>query len=78
MTALRERRTKLTFETASELRDGRRYRPIVIEAEPEFAVVRLKGTRQRLTVTWEAIAHLAYKMEAAKVRSEKQRQKGAK
>jgi len=76
MTALRERRSRLVFETASELRDGRRYRPIVIEAEPEYAVVRLKGTRQRLAVTWEAVAHLAYKIEAARVRAEKLKARG--
>lgn len=76
MTALRSRRTRLTFETASEVRDGRRYRPIVIEAEPEYAVVRLKGTRQRLTVTWEAVYHCAAKLEAVRLRAEKLKARG--
>lgn len=76
MTALKARKSKLTFETASEVRDGRRYRPIVIEAEPEYAVVRLKGTRQRLTVTWEAVYHVAAKIEAARVRAEKLKTRG--
>jgi hypothetical protein len=71
MTALAQRKTKLTFETADSIRQGRSSRPIVIEAEPEYAVLRLKGTRGRLTVTWAGIYVFAAKCKADSIRREK-------
>jgi len=48
MTALEQRKTRLTFQTADELRETGKTRAVIIEAEPAFAVFRLKGTRHRI------------------------------
>ncbi len=52
MTALYQRKTRLTFQTADELRESGKTRAVIIEAEPSFAVFRLKGTRHRISVSW--------------------------
>lgn len=71
MSKLETRKTKLTFQTASTVRSGRRHRPIVIEAETTFALVRLAGTHTRFTVPYDAIYDLGCKLEARRVRAEK-------
>lgn len=71
MTALRARKSRLTFETADLQREAGRYRPVVIEAEPEACIVRLKGTRTRLAVSWAGIYQYAAKCEADRIRREK-------
>ena len=71
MTALRERKSKLTFETSDLHRECGKYRAVVIEAEPEFAILRLKGTRTRLSVSWAGIYAFAARCEADRVRREK-------
>jgi hypothetical protein len=71
MTALRERKTRLTFETADEIRDRGRYRAVVVEAEPDYAVLRLKGTRHRFQVSWAGLYQYAAKCEVDRLRREK-------
>ena len=53
MTSLAERKTKLTFESCSTVRERGRSREVVIEAEQTFAYVRLKGTRTRFAIEVE-------------------------
>ena len=50
--------------------DGK-YRKIVLEPQPFMLEVRLKGTRRRLSVSYEAIFELASKIEANRARAEK-------
>ena len=71
MSKLETRKTKLTFETASTFRDGRKPRRIVVEAEPTFAFVRLAGTRTRYAIEWDAIMSAAIKLAVAAQRREK-------
>jgi hypothetical protein len=72
MTALRERKTRLTFETADELRERGDYRAVVVEAEPTHAVLRLKGLRNRVSISWGAVYQFAMKLRADQLRREKQ------
>lgn len=71
MGKLTQRKTKLTFETASEVRYRRQDRALIIEAEPTHVVIRLKGTRQRLSLSWDGIYAYAALKAADKVRAEK-------
>jgi hypothetical protein len=77
MTPLTARKTRLTFETASTVRERGRYREVVIEAEPAYAVVRLKGTRGRFLVAWDAVYGLAARQAAEQKRREKLARKKA-
>jgi hypothetical protein len=43
MSKLTQRKSKLIFETADAKKSRGRYREVVIEAFPEYALVRLKG-----------------------------------
>jgi hypothetical protein len=78
MTALEQRKTKLTFETADGIRETGRHRAVVIEAEPEYAVFRLKGTRHRIRVSWAGLYQFAAKCEADRARRDKDAERTAK
>lgn len=71
MMALSERKTRLIFETDDTVRERGKSRSVVIEARPRYAVVHLKGTRTRFTASWDAIYHLAARIEADRLRREK-------
>jgi len=71
MTALDQRKTRLTFQTADELRETGKTRAVIIEAEPAFAVFRLKGTRHRISVSWVGLYQFAAKCEADRARRDK-------
>lgn len=78
MTALRERRTKLSFETGCEIRERGKYRTVVIETTGEYtAVVRLKGTRTRFAFDWASVYRLAVKQHVNQLRVEKLRARAA-
>ena len=70
MTYLRDRKSRLSFVTNSTARYRGRDRAIVMEALPEYAAVRLLGTRTRYEVSWRAIFDLAAEI---RVRRERQR-----
>jgi hypothetical protein len=70
MTALSKRKTKLTFETADTVRERGRLREVVIEAQPFFCLVRLKGMRSSMPISYGAIYHVAAKIAAEKRRAE--------
>lgn len=72
MTALSERKTRLTFETADVVRERGKQREVVIECESAYyASVRLKGTRTRFQISYAAIYQAAARIEAMRLRSEK-------
>jgi hypothetical protein len=85
MSKLATRKTKLTFETADEMRERGQYRQVIVEAQPTFAVLRLKGLRKTVTITWAGIYSYATKLEvehakalkeAAKKEMRKNRRRG--
>jgi hypothetical protein len=59
MNYLRERKRRLSFITNSTARYRGKERAIVIEVFPEYAAVRLLGTRSRYEVSWRAVFELA-------------------
>jgi hypothetical protein len=74
MTTLATRKTRLIFTTADEIRERGKFRPVVIEARPGCAVVRLLGLRTAYTITYGAIYHCAAKAAANAARAEKKAQ----
>jgi len=71
MTALRERKSKLQFETDRELKYRGKYRAIVVHPQPFYCSVRLKGTRQSFDIAWDTIYFHAATIAADKARAEK-------
>jgi hypothetical protein len=71
MTRLTARKTKLTFESADLVREQGRFREVVVEARPEYAILRLKGLRTGYSVPWSAIWSMAVKAQLARDRAEK-------
>lgn len=71
MTALVERKTRLTFETADCIRYRGRLREVVVDAHAGYAEVRLKGTRQRFTFSWGGLYHAAAKAFAEEQRAQR-------
>lgn len=71
MTPLRDRKTRLTFETDQELRYRGRLRPVVVMPQPWFCAVRLKGTRVAYEISWETIFKHAAQIFADKQREER-------
>jgi len=67
MTALRNRKSKLSFATDREIRG----RAIVVEPSPWVCAVRLKGTRQRYEISWDTIFVHAAQLAANKLRAER-------
>ncbi len=65
-------RTRTIFETSATIHSRGKRRQIIICAEQYGGYVRLKGTKQRLDISWEAIYSLAAKLEASRIRAEKQ------
>ena len=73
MTELSKRKSKLVFETADEMREHGRYRPIVAEPHPFHMSVRLKGLKTSYDVSWAAIYQLAVKIQVENERREKRK-----
>lgn len=78
MKKLTERKSRLIFETSSQIRSVGKLRGIVIEPTPYAAIVRLSGTRQRTIVPWDAIYWLGVKLEVNRLRSHNAAEKMAK
>jgi hypothetical protein len=70
MNYLRQRKSRLAFITNSTARYRGKERAVIIEVFPEYATVRLLGTRTRYEVSWRAIFDLAAEI---RVRRERQR-----
>jgi hypothetical protein len=69
---LSDRKSRLRFITNSTARYRGKDRETVIEIFPDYAVVRLLGTRARYEASWRALLNLAAKMYA---RREQERRK---
>lgn len=69
MSAIRDRKTKLKFETSATYQG----RPIMGEADQFSVYLRLKGTRTRYEVPWEAAYILGAKLLDRQRRDEKHR-----
>jgi len=67
---LAQRKSRLSFITNSTARYRGKDREIVIEVYPDYAAVRLLGTRTRYEASWRAIHDLAAEIYA---RREKER-----
>ncbi len=65
MGCLLERKAQVIFITASSVKENGKKQKVVIESRPEFAIVRLSGSRERFPIAWELI------YEVAKTRQEK-------
>lgn len=75
MARLSQRKSRLVFETDAEKKQRGRYRPIIFEAHPQYVEIRLKGCRDRLSLSYEAIYDFAARVTADKARAEKKAQK---
>jgi hypothetical protein len=73
MTRLSERKTRLTFETAATARYRGKERAIVVEPdlEGQLVALRLKGTRVRYELSWQAIYNRAAMVHADRARAER-------
>lgn len=77
MTTLSQRKTRLHFMTSDLIRERGAYRPVVVEASPEVATMRLKGTQHRVMISWAALYQFAARCEADRARREKDAAKKA-
>jgi hypothetical protein len=67
---LLERKAQVIFVTASSVKDNGKKHKIIIESRPEFAIVRLAGSRQRFPLSWEMIYEVAKRHHAHNIRLE--------
>jgi hypothetical protein len=72
-----EHKAKTIFITASLVRFNGRPREVVIENRPQFAIVQLKGSKQRYAVAWEKIYNIAkaHHQENLQLESDSQRKR---
>jgi hypothetical protein len=59
MSYLIDRKTELTFRTASLVAESGKARSVVIESRPKYALVKLSGTQAKYPISWEHIFHFA-------------------
>lgn len=71
MTDLTARVSRLRFRTVGEIKMRGKYRKVIIEAKPDYAIVRLEGMRIAYSVSWEGIFWLGAKHFAAQTKAEK-------
>lgn len=72
-----DRKTRLTFITNSYARYRGKDRSIVVEAFPDFAAVRLLGTRTRYQVSWRGVFDLAAEIYARREREHRKADRAA-
>jgi hypothetical protein len=72
---LLERKVQVIFVTASSVKDNGKKQKIIIESRPEFAIVRLAGSRQRFPLSWEMIYEVAKRHHAQNLRLETEAKK---
>jgi hypothetical protein len=70
MGCLLERKAQIIFVSASSVNESGKKRKIVIESRPEFAIVRLNGSRKRFPIAWEMIYEIAKRNHAKNLRAE--------
>jgi len=77
MTALENRKTRLIFTTADTIRERGKLRPVVIEARPMCAIVRLLGMRTGYPISYGAIYHAAARIAVEAERAAKKAKRRA-
>jgi hypothetical protein len=65
-----ERKAQIIFVTASSVQENSKKRRVVIESRPEFAIVKLQGSRERFSIAWELIYDVAKRRHAENLRLE--------
>jgi len=70
MGCLIERKAQIIFVTASSVQENSKKHRVVIESRPEFAVVKLQGSRERFSIAWELIYDVAKRRHAENLRLE--------
>jgi hypothetical protein len=78
MAYLIEHKAKTLYVTASSVSENGKKRKIVIESRPEFAIVRLAGTRGEFPITWKMIYEAAMRHHAENLRLEAEAEKARK
>ena len=78
MTDLTIRATRLRFRTVCEVKQRGKYRKIVVEAKPDYALVRLEGMRFAYTIPWDFVWSLGAKISARNAAAEKLAKRKAK
>jgi hypothetical protein len=78
MTDLALRSTKLRFVTASEVREGSKWRRVVCEARPGYLIVKASGLHSCYTIDYASIWSMAVKMQVAAEKAEKKAAKKGK
>lgn len=71
MIDLAKRKKPLTVTSADSVRECGKIREVVLDCQPHFALVRLKGTRTSFPISYAAIYHAAARIEAEKQHAEK-------
>lgn len=59
MGCLLQRKAQIIFISASSVDENGKKRRVVIESRPEFAIVKLNGSRKRFPIAWEMIYDIA-------------------
>jgi hypothetical protein len=72
MSCVLERKAQIIFVTASSVKDKGKKRRVVIEGRPDFAVVKLNGSRERFPIAWELIYEIAKRHHEENLRIEHQ------
>ena len=67
-----DRKTRLTFITNSCARYRGKDRSIVVDVFPDYATVRLAGTRTRYEVSWRGVFDVAAEIYARRERERRQ------
>jgi hypothetical protein len=78
MSCLIEHKTQTIFVSASSVKENGKKRRIVIESRPEFAIVRLLGTKGQFPITWKMIYDAAMRHHAENLRLEAEAEKSHK
>jgi hypothetical protein len=68
--ALLALRTRMIFVTASLVRKSGKAREVVVESRPQYAVIQLKGSREKYSIAWEAVYELARRQHDRNLRLE--------
>ena len=70
MAYLIERKAQSLYVTASSVSENGKKRKIVVESRPEFAIVRLAGSRGEFPIAWKMIYEAAMRHHAENLRLE--------
>jgi hypothetical protein len=75
MAYLIERKAQSLYVTASSVSQNGEKRKIVVESRPEFAIVRLAGSRGEFPIAWKMIYEAAMRHHAENLRLEAEAEK---